>query len=75
MKYQKEFTKDGTLLDAAVKVIAKSSKCDEKEAAESLLSEIRSKYEGAFVKFALDNDVVSRFPRKKKRCKFGSHSL
>lgn len=58
-----------------MKVIAKSSKCDEKEAAESLLSEIRSKYEGAFVKFALDNDVVSGLPRKKKCWEFGSHSL
>ncbi len=48
MKYQKELSKDGTLIDAAVKAIEKSAKCDEQEAAESLLSGICSRYEDAF---------------------------
>jgi len=65
MKNQKEFAKDGTLIDAAVKAIAKSSKCDEQEAAESLLSGICSRYEDAFLKVSLNNDVLSGLLRKK----------
>ena len=65
MKYQKEFTKDDTLIDAAVKSIAKSCKSDEQDAAESLLSGLCSKYEDAFVKVALNNDVLCGLPRQK----------
>jgi hypothetical protein len=65
LKYQKEFTKDNTLIDAAVKSIAKSAKIDEQEAAESLLSGLCSKYEDAFVKVALNNDVLCGLPCKK----------
>jgi hypothetical protein len=48
-----------------VKSIAKSAKIGEQEAAESLLSGLCSKYEDAFAKVALNNDVLCSLPCKK----------
>jgi hypothetical protein len=54
IQYQKEFTKKETLIDHIVKAIAKSSKCEEYEAAERLLNGICPKYEDTLFQISIE---------------------